>query len=77
MSRRRPEELAREALVVLGAGLVALTVFALLTYRADGPQWPHAVVNLSTWMLVGVSATMLLIASVDKLVELVTRHLLR
>nr|MCW2728189.1 hypothetical protein [Aeromicrobium sp.] len=77
MSRRSPEALAREALVLLACGLTALTLFALLTYRAGGPQWPHAVVDVSAWVLVVVTTTMLLIASVSKLTEIVARHLAR
>jgi hypothetical protein len=77
MSRRRPEALAREAMVLLGCGLSALTLFALLTYRAGGPRWPHPVVDVSAWTLVLVAATMLVIASVEKVVELVARHLAR
>ncbi|MCD9197182.1 hypothetical protein [Aeromicrobium wangtongii] len=77
MPRRHPGALAREALVLLGCGLGALTLFALGTYRAGGPRWPHAVVNISSWVLVVVTATMLVIACVETLAQIVRQHLAR
>jgi hypothetical protein len=74
MPRRHPEALAREALLLLGSGLAALTLFALLTYRAGGPVWPHAFVDISTWVLVGVVTVMLAIATVEKLTQIVRHH---
>jgi hypothetical protein len=72
---RRPGTLARDAVLLLAGGLASLTLFALVFYRADGPRWPHHVVNGLTWVIVVTACAMLAEAGARKLAELARRHL--
>jgi hypothetical protein len=75
VSHRHPETLARDAACLLGGGFAALTVFALVFYRADGPRWPHHVVDGLAWVIVTTAGVMLAVAAAEKLAELARRHL--
>lgn len=50
---------ARDSVLLLVSGLLVLSVFAVATYRPDGPRWPHTVVNGGAWLLVVTCATVL------------------
>jgi hypothetical protein len=72
--RRSPESRAIEALAVLAAGLVALTVLAVVLYRPGAPRWTHVLVDGVAWMLVVSTGVVLTISAVEKLVQLGRRH---
>jgi hypothetical protein len=74
MSRRWPEALARDAALLLAGGLIGLTVFALVFYRAGGPRWPHHVVDGLAWIIVVTAGAMLAVAACGKLAELARRR---
>jgi multisubunit Na+/H+ antiporter MnhB subunit len=73
--RRSPESRAREALVVLGVGLVVLTGVAAVLYRPGSARWTHVVVDGTAWALVGSTGLVLMVCAVEKLVEIGRRHL--
>jgi uncharacterized protein (DUF983 family) len=73
--RRTPEDLAREAGIVLCAGLAVLTLAAIVLYRPGAPSWTHVVVNGVGWALIVATSLMLLRAGVQKAVELTRRRL--
>ncbi|MET0469223.1 MAG: hypothetical protein ABWZ87_10810 [Aeromicrobium sp.] len=74
MPHRRPEKLARDAALLLAGGFTALTVFALIFYRADGPRWPHHVVDGLTWIIVVTAGAMLAVAAAELLLDIARRH---
>ncbi|MCW2841829.1 MAG: hypothetical protein JWR55_3312 [Aeromicrobium sp.] len=71
---RRPCIIARDAVLLLVGGLASLTVIALVFYRADGPRWPHHVVDGLTWVIVVTACGMFAEAGARKLAELARRH---
>lgn len=75
MSHRHPETLARDAARLLLGGLAALTLFALVFYRADGPRWPHHIVDGLAWVIVVTAGLMLAAAGAEWLAAVARRHL--
>ena len=73
-ARRSPEVRAREALVVLAAGLVALTAIAAVLYRPGAPRWTHVLVDGVAWMLVVSTGAVLAVSAIEKLVEVTRRR---
>lgn len=59
---------------MLAAGLVALTVLAVVLYRPGAPRWTHVLVDGVAWMLVVSTGVVLTISAVEKLVQLGRRH---
>jgi carbon starvation protein CstA len=61
--------------VVLGIGLVVLTLLAVVLYRPGAPRWTHVLIDGAAWMLVVSTGAMLGVSAVEKLVEAGRRHL--
>ncbi len=59
---------------MLAVGLVALTVVAAVLYRPGAPRWTHVLVDGVGWMLIVSTGGLLMIAAVEKLVQLTRRH---
>ncbi len=74
-SGRSPESRAREALVVLGVGLVVLTAAAAVLYRPGAPRWTHVLVDGVARALIVSTGAMLAVSAIQKLVEIGRRHL--
>jgi cytochrome c oxidase assembly factor CtaG len=58
---------AVDAVLLLLGGLLALSLLAAATYRPQGPEWPHTVVNGGAWLLLLVCATVLCVSGVRAL----------
>lgn len=74
-SRPSPESRAREALLVLGIGLVMLTGVAAVLYRPGAPGWTHVLVDGVAWALIVTTGAMLAVSAIEKLVEIGRHHL--